>query len=75
MSCQIIPKALIVGLGVMGLVCWSPGIWAKPSPSQISHLQIPRIDAPIVNLNCTGLILEWVVTVDSHPRIRVLGNA
>jgi|GEM_PF-3079168 len=46
--------------------------WAK---SRKDLFPIPRIDAPIVNLNCTGLILEWVVTVDSHPRIRVLGHA
>jgi len=37
--------------------------------------KFPRIDAPLVNLNGTGLILEWVVTVDSPPRIRVLGHA
>ena len=41
MSCQIIPKTLIVSLVVVGLVCWGPGIWAKPSPSQILHLQVP----------------------------------
>ena len=37
--------------------------------------KIPRIDAPIVNLNVYWVDPEWVVTVDSHPRIRVLGNA
>jgi hypothetical protein len=36
MSYQIIPKALIVGLGVVGLVCWDPGIWAKPTQSNFT---------------------------------------
>lgn len=48
MFSQNIPKTLIVAL-VVGIVCWGQGIWAKPSPSQISHLQIPILGTSLNN--------------------------
>ena len=67
MSYQIIPKALIVGLGVVGLVCWGPGIWAKPSPSQISHLQIPILGTS-VNTHHLPMGLVSQIIIDLFER-------
>ena len=62
MFCQIIQKALIIGLGVGGMVCWGPGIWAKPSPSQILHLQIPILGTSLNNHHLPmGLVSQIVI--------------
>ena len=41
MSLETIQKILIVGLGMVGIVWWGPGILAKPTPNQVLHLQVP----------------------------------
>ena len=41
MAWKIVQKGLIVGLGMVGMVWWGPGILAKPTPNQILHLQVP----------------------------------
>ncbi len=35
------PRIWLVFIGLIGIVCWGPGTLAKPTPNQISHLQIP----------------------------------
>lgn len=61
MFSQIIPKILLVAL-VVGMVCWGPGIWAKPSPSQISHLQIPILGTSLNNYHLPmGLVSNIVI--------------
>jgi len=62
MSWQVISKVLIVSLGVVGIVCWGPGIWAKPSPSQILHLQIPILGTSLNNHHLPmGLVSQIVI--------------
>ncbi len=41
MAAKIVLKALIVGLGMIGMVWLGPGILAKPAPNQVLHLQVP----------------------------------
>jgi hypothetical protein len=67
MSGQIILKALIVGFGVVGITCWGPGIWAKPSPSQISHLQIPILGTS-VNTHHLPMGLVSQIVIDLYER-------
>jgi hypothetical protein len=67
MSFQIIPKKLIVGLVVVGLVGWSPGIWAKPSPSQILHLQIPILGTSL-NTHHLPMGLVSQIVIDLYER-------
>jgi len=67
MSWQIISKALMVGLGVVGIVCWGPEIWAKPSPSQILHLQIPILGTS-VNTHHLPMGLVSQIVIDLYER-------
>ena len=62
MSWQVISKVLIVSLGVVGIVCWGPGIWAKPFLSQILHLQIPILGTSLNNHHLPmGLVSQIVI--------------
>ena len=67
MFCQIIQKAFIIGLGVVGIVCWGSGIWAKPSPSQILHLQIPILGTSL-NTHHLPMGLVSQIVIDLYER-------
>ena len=40
-------RAWLIGIGLVGIVCGGAGVWAKPSPSQILHLQVPILGTSI----------------------------
>jgi len=67
MSWKIISKTVIVGLGVVGMVFWGSGILAKPSPNQISHLQIPILGTS-VNTHHLPMGLVSQIVIDLYER-------
>lgn len=60
-------SALRVGLVYFGLVAiffWSTGTWAKPSPSQISHLQVPILGTSLSTHHLPiGLVSKIVIDI------------
>ncbi len=67
MSWKVVPKALIVGLGMVGMVWWGPGILAKPAPNQVLHLQVPILGT---SLNAQRLPMGLVsnIVIDIFER-------
>ena len=62
MAWKIVLKALIVGLGMIGMVWWGPGILAKPTPNQILHLQIPILGTSVNSQHAPmGLVSNIVI--------------
>ena len=67
MSWKIFSKTVIVGFGVVGMVFWGSGILAKPSPNQISHLQIPILGTS-VNTHHLPMGLVSQIVIDLYER-------
>jgi Lon protease-like protein len=67
MSWTIVPKTFIVGLVLVGMVCWAPGVWARPSLSPISHLQIPILGTS-VNTHHLPMGLVSQIVIDLYER-------
>ena len=47
---KLIPNSLrfwFFGLGLAAIICWGAGVWAKPSPNQIVHLQVPILGTSV----------------------------
>jgi hypothetical protein len=60
-------KAWIVCLGLMGVFYWGPGSWAKPSPSQILHLQVPILGTSL-NTHHLPVGLVSKIVIDLYER-------
>jgi hypothetical protein len=67
LSRYLTPKIWFVCLGLVGIVCWSTGVWAKPTPSQILHLQVPILGT---SLNSHHLPMGLVsnIVIDLYER-------
>ncbi len=66
-SLDIIPRAWLLGLGLVGILCWGTGTWAKPSPSQILHLQVPILGTS-VNTHHLPIGLVSNIVIDLYER-------
>ena len=64
---HVVPRALLVALGLVGNVCWGAGVWAKPTPSQILHLQIPILGTS-VNSHHLPMGLVSKIDIDLYER-------
>ena len=67
MSWKVVPKALIVALGMVGMVWWGPGILAKPAPNQVLHLQVPILGTSL-NAQRAPMGLVSNIVIDMFKR-------
>ena len=60
-------RAWFLGLGLVGMLGWGTGTWAKPSPSQILHLQVPILGTS-VNTHHLPIGLVSNIVIDLYER-------
>ena len=60
-------RGWFVSLSVASMVCWGLGVWAKPTPNQILHLQVPILGT---SLNSQHLPMGLVsnIVIDLYER-------
>lgn len=64
---EIVPSAWFLVVGFIGILCWGTGTWAKPSPSQILHLQVPILGTS-VNIHHLPIGLVSNIVIDLYER-------
>jgi len=62
-----VTRVWIVCVSVLGIFCWTAESWAAPSPSQISHLQIPILGTSL-NTHHLPIGLVSKIVIDLYER-------
>jgi len=60
-------RVWIVCVGLLGVFCWTAESWGAPSPSQISHLQIPILGTSL-NTHHLPIGLVSKIVIDLYER-------
>ena len=70
-----VPRAWFVALGLAGMICWGAGVWAKPSPNQVLHLQVPILGTSVnqqqLPIGLVSNIVIDLITRRDHGGLRI----
>lgn len=64
---RLIPRSWFVGCGLVVMVCLGAGVWAKPTPNQILHLQVPILGTSL-NRHHSPMGLVSKIVIDLYER-------